>query len=269
MNKEEILSMYSKSEDKLLFSKVLDKISISDKRNQVVHTDFLDLSQKHKIENLLKRLKKTNYLFYGGYNDAERVMLMIYPEKFYELEDVLKQIYINEIKVIRIKLPNELQGKYAHRDYLSGLMKLGIKREKFGDILVDKLGADILACEEVVDYTIQNLSELTRFSKSVIEVIKIEELRKIQINKEKMQIIIPSLRLDSIVSELAKMPRTKVSQIIGQEKVLVNFEVQNKSSKILKQNDIITIRGKGKFILNEVIGSTKKEKLIVNVEKYV
>lgn len=212
MNKEEILSMYSKQEDKLLISKVLDKINLAEKRNKLAHTDFLDLSQKHKIENLLRKLKKTNYLFYGGAENSERVILILYPEKFVNQKELLGQIYKDEIKVIRIILPRELEGKYSHRDYLSGLMKLGIKREKFGDILVDKLGADILASEEIAEYTVQNLSQLTRFSKSKVEIIGIEELKKVEINKEKMQIIIPSLRLDSIVSELAKVSRSKATR---------------------------------------------------------
>ena len=36
-----------------------------------------------------------------------------------------------------------------------------------------------------------------------------------------------------------------------------------------EKNDIITIRGKGKFEIIEILGNTKKGRLIMTIEKYV
>ena len=47
-----------------------------------------------------------------------------------------------------------------HKDYLGGLMKLGIKREKLGDILVDADGADIIVKEEMTMYIENELKKL-------------------------------------------------------------------------------------------------------------
>ena len=47
---------------------------------------------------------------------------------------MIEKNYGKILEVIRIKLPNNI--KYEHREFLSGIMKLGIKREKIGDIII-------------------------------------------------------------------------------------------------------------------------------------
>ena len=39
--------------------------------------------------------------------------------------------------------------------------------------------------------------------------------------------------------------------------------------KILDKDDVLAIRGKGKFIISEIIGSNRKGKILVEVKKYV
>ena len=139
-----ILNKYKNQDEKLILSKVLDKISFCETRNQIQVTDFLDLAQQQLIIKFLKLQKQENYILFGGYEEAERKVIVFYPEK---LETLIREekIDFNEwIKVIKITLPNENKGKYEHRNYLGALMKLGIKREKVGDILVDDDGADII-----------------------------------------------------------------------------------------------------------------------------
>ena len=79
----------------------------------------------------------------------------------------------------------------------------------------------------------------------------------------------PSLRLDNIVSDLAKTSRNKAVQIINQERVFVNGQNETKVSKNLKINDIITIRGKGRFIIKEYAGTTRSGRTVLKIEKYV
>ena len=129
MNKIELLKKYSE-EDKLLLSKIIDKINYTKEKNKITNSDFLNLYEQKIVKELLDRLKVSNYAFYGGFNESERNVLVVYPEK---LSEVFKDKLPNmddTIKVIRINLSSEMKGKYIHQNYLSGLMKLGIKREK-------------------------------------------------------------------------------------------------------------------------------------------
>lgn len=260
-----ILNKYKKEEEKLILSKVIDKISFCETKNKIQVTDFLDLKKKQLVYNFLNSQKFSNYIFFGGFEETERVIVIFYPKK---LEDIKQNINFNEyLKVIRITLPNENKGKYTHQNYLGALMKLGLKREKIGDILVDENGADIIIKEDILKFLIINMPSLTRFQKAKIEEIKLEELRKIIIKKEKITITVSSMRIDNIVAELAKCSRNKANELLEQERVFVNYEVITKTTKQIKENDKITIRGKGRFEVKQIVGNTKKGRIMIEIEK--
>lgn len=268
MDKGLILSKYSKPEDKLLISKMLDKIELSKIKNRVEYTDFLDMYQKHLLEKILKYEKIENYVITGGADDTERNIIVFYPEK---LKDIVNINYkkILPIVCIRIDLPKEMYGKYSHRDYLGALIKLGVKREKIGDIFVFKCGADILILDEISKFVLNNISSLTRFSKSKVEKIGIENIREKEINKEEFKVIVSSMRLDCIISELLKTSRGKAEEIIREQRVFVNFENIDKLTKQIKENDLITVRGKGRFEIVGIEGTTKSDRLKLVINKYV
>lgn len=267
MNKEEILKNYKKEEDKLLIAKMLDQIVLCNKRNKIQNTDFLDERQQILLEKVLHRLEIENYVIYGGFEKAERKVVLFFPEKWNK--EIVEKNYDTVMQVIEILLPNDLKGKYTHRDYLGGLMKLGLKREKIGDIVVWEEGANIIVLNEVVPFLEQHLMTLTRFQKAEISIKELSKIHPVNIQKEEIEITVSSMRLDNIVSELAKTSRTKAEEIIRAERVFLNYEVVDKDSKLLKIGDKLTIRGKGKFELKEQIGITKKGRFILKIEKYV
>ena len=267
MNKQELLKDYKKQEDKLCLSQVLDKIEISLKREKIEYTDFLDMYQVSLVENFLRKIQFQNFKLYGGYEDAERKVLITFPEKFDD--KMLEKNYDKILKVVRIELSEEEKGKYSHRNYLGGIVKLGLKREKVGDILVGEEGADIITVSDFAEVLKPQLPSLTRFENAKIEIEKIQNVRKLEIKVEEVSIIVPSLRLDNIVSDLARTSRSKASEIIAQERVFVNGQNETKNSKQVKCGDIVTIRGKGRFIIKEFTGTTRSGRTVVLVEKYV
>ena len=266
MNKQELLKDYKKQDDKICLSQVLDKIEFSKNRNKIEYTDFLDMYQISLVENFLRKMQFKNYILYGGYEDAERKILIVYPEK-YDMSMIEKN-YNKILKIVRITLAEEEQGKYTHRNYLGGIIKLGLKREKVGDILVADDGADIITLEDFSNILKEQLPSLTRFENSKIEIHELKDLRKKEIKMETIKIIVPSLRLDNFVSDLARTSRSKAVQIINQERVFINGQNETKPSKQLKLNDILTIRGKGRFVIKEFAGNTRSGRTVVVVEKW-
>ena len=245
------MNSFKNEKNNLIISKIEDKIKFCETKNKIQTTDFLSMTEQKNVENFLKNNGINNYFFAGGFNEAERKILIIYPEKIRDIKD---RINLNEyINVIRITLPNELKGKYLHRNYLGGIIKLGIEREKVGDILVDDNGADIIVIPDITKFLLINLSSLTRFGKANIEKINIQDLRKIEIRKEIIKITVSSMRLDNIVAELARCSRGKANEILEQERVFINYENYIKPSKEVKENDVITIRRKGKFIIKKIV----------------
>ena len=269
MNKQELLEKYQTEEDKLLVAKILDKVKLARTRNQIVNTDFFDMYKQKIAKEVLAIEKEKNYILFKPCEEADKAMLIFYPNNYGHLFEENRFNFGTLSSVIRITLPNNLKGEYGHKDYLSGIMKLGIKREKVGDIFVFEDGADIVVSNEIRKYVIENLGQLTRFSKARIENLDINQIREPNINKKEIRITISALRLDCVVSELANCSRTKANEIILQQRVLVNYEVETRNSAGIKQQDVLVIRGKGKFIIKEILGETRKGKIAVMIEHYI
>ena len=254
-------------EDKLIIARLMDKIKICKTRNRIVNTEFLTPYQREIIQKELNKMKIKNYLFFGGYKDAEGQILIIYPEKL--TEEMTRKNHSKILSVIKVTLPQEQSGEYDHKMYLGGIMKLGLEREKIGDISVKLQGADIVIKNEVKEFLMQNLNSLTRFSSSKVECNDIGALENIQTQKIEITEIVASLRLDNIVASLARTSRTKATEILEQERVFLNFKNETKSSKQVQVGDIITIRGKGRFEFKEISGNTKKGRYVIKVDKFV
>lgn len=264
---QEFLKEYKKQEDKMCLAQIVDKINFSKQKEKIEYTDFLDMYQVSLVQNFLRKIKFENYKLYGGYEDAERKILIIYPDKYNEA--MLNKNYSKFFKIVRVKLSEEDQGKYSHRNYLGGIVKLGLKREKVGDIIVANEGADIIVVNDFANILSEQLPSLTRFENSKVEIEDIQDLKKPEIKVEEVSIIVPSLRLDNIVSDLARTSRSKASQIIAQERVFINGQNETKVSKNVKLNDVITIRGKGRFVIKDFTGTTRSGRTVVLIEKYV
>lgn len=254
-------------DEKILLAQVTDKIEFSKQKERIECTDFLDMYQVSLIKNFLKKMNFENYVLYGGFEDSERKVLIIYPEK-YDI-DMVQKNYSKLVKVIRISLQEDEKGKYTHRNYLGGIVKLGMKREKVGDILVFNDGADILVKSETAESLKQELGTLTRFENAKLDIIDVKDLREQELKVEEVNIIVPSLRLDNFVSDLARTSRSKAVQIIDSERVFINGQSETKASKQVKLGDVITIRGKGRFVVKEFVGNTRSSRNIVKIEKYM
>ncbi len=263
MDKVMELTKLQKDEDKLLIAKVLDKIKLVQARNRFESTDFLDLAQKEMIQEILTKRKESNYEFFGGFKQAERTMLVLFPYTYNE-----NKIYNQIMSIIRVTLPKEQWGTYEHKTYLGGIIKLGVKREKIGDILVRDDGADIIISKDIEKFLLSSMNSLVRFQKASIEKIEIENINYIEKEKQIIKINVPSMRLDAIVGELAKVSRNNANSYINQERVFVNFKQELRTSRQIDEGTVITIRGKGRFTISKILGKTKSGRINVEVQKW-
>lgn len=267
MNKQELLKDYKNQDDKILLAIVLDKIEFCKSKNKIEYTDFLNLAEQDLIDKFLKRIKFTNYYFFGGAGEAERKILIIYPEKL--TEDMVRKNHSKMICAIKITLPISLDEDYDHRRYLGAIIKLGVERGKIGDISVKSKGAEIVIKNEIKKFLMQNLGSLTRFSSAKIEEKDIDDLQEIEVQKIEITEIVASLRLDNIVASLARTSRNKAVEMLEQERVFLNFKNETKASKSVKVGDIITIRGKGRFVFQEISGNTRKGRFVIKIDKFI
>ena len=252
------------SNDKLLISKIIDKIKFS--KNRITNSEFLNEYQIMMVEKELRRIGATNYFFEGVYENAESKILIAYPEALGE--DIAKENIKNILKAIKIELPNEIRGKLQHRDYLGTVMSFGLVRERIGDIIVHEDSAYIIVLEENANYLKTSFEYEKRFKKAKISIIDVHEIKTKPIEFEEITISVNSIRLDSIISEIIKTSRRIAQEFLEEEKVSINYAVETKPTKTIKEKDILIIRGKGKFIVDEFIGQNKKSKEIIKIKKY-
>lgn len=266
MNHYEQLKDYRNPEDKLCLAQILDKIEFVQKRNQIEATDFLDLSQLSLVESFFRKIHFHNFQFFGGYEDAERKIVFLYPDSY--TPEMVQKNNSKFLKVLRISFDSPQNPPYEHRVYLSGIIKLGIRREKVGDILVRPDGADLLIVSSMESILPKELASLTRFRNATITIRPLEDLLQKEKTFEPLSIIVPSLRLDNLVSDLAKTSRSNANVLITSNLVFLNGKCDLKPSKQVAPGDVITIRRKGKFIFREIEKTTKSGNLVLKIDRY-
>ena len=244
--------------NQLLIAKIEDKIKKSKIQNKIANTEFLNESQIAFSKKELIKQKETRYFFFGGYEEAARKILIIYPEKI-EKEEVIKNIN-NIVTAIKVQIPNEIYGKLEHKNYLGTIMSFGLARERIGDIIVYEDKAYIIVLKENAEYIKNELKQEKRFKKAKIEIIDINKIEAKPIEFDEFNISVNSLRLDNIVSEILKTSRKVAQEQIEQEKIFINYETETKNTIGLKEKDVLVIRGKGKYIVEEFLGTNKKRK---------
>lgn len=245
---------------KLLIDRVED-LAMSVKRyHRVAFTPFLDPAMLSKAEHLLKSYNELEYQIIGGYPEAERNIIIIYPD-WMDGEEIEAPI-----SVLRIQW-DERYYKVGHRDILGSILGLGIKREKIGDIIVENPYAYAITSKDISSFIIQNLIRVGK-APVTIDQIAAEDLK---ITPKKGKIIktsVSSLRLDCIASSGFGISRNKILPYINNGMVQVNWEPITKPGRLLKEGDIISLRGKGRVKFIEVTGMSKRDRYHVTLEKW-
>lgn len=224
-------------------------------------SSFLTEQEKCTAIQILNHYKFSNYSFFGGCNDCERVVLGVFVDY---LEPNMEEFPIVAIKIIPTDKKN---STISHKDYLGALMGLQLKRDAIGDIICYDDYGIVLVKETLADYILTNLDKVgkNRVTLSIINAQNLEHNNKFKdINGT-----VSSLRIDCVVAFLISKSRSSATDIIKSGIVTINSIVITTTSKLLKNGDVITIRGKGKFILGEDIKSTKKDRLFITVKQFI
>lgn len=257
MDKKSFLSKIN-CEDKGIVSSIYDKITLAKKINVPVFVNEFFTpniwSNVKSLENEIDIKVHTS----GIFNEAERRMLA-----FYNGEEI--NFPINLIKVINKSKFYEL----GHRDYLGALMALGLKREKFGDLVLSDGNCYFSICEEICSYVTYGLENVGKCPCEVIFLNKNEyNLDLLNLNYDNIIANIASNRLDALVSSICNISRTKAEEMIQQGKVMINYLIITQKDKNIEDGSIITVRGYGKYRFQGEIGWTNKGKVKIKIQKF-
>ena len=248
-------------EEQLLIAQVEDKISQCQSWSSVTATSFLDMHEQSVVRSHFGKSKLGCRLkFYGGYADAERAVCFCLPD--YVGEDDEEEYYADSISVVRVSHSKRASAGSSgralrHGDYLGSVLGLGIKRETVGDILVRDDGADIIVLKEIVPFL---LSEYSSVGRSIVstEEAALSDLIVPEREYEVFSDTVASLRLDNVISSAFRVSRSGAQDAIRQGLVFVNGIESYKADAGVNEGDVLVLRHKGRVILDEVGGTSRK-----------
>lgn len=245
--------------DEYLEAKIRNLILSVDRDYYPKFTFFLDGHQKRLADEVLLKEHCSCYRYEGGIDQAERVMLCVYPDYLDGAEVEFP------IQLVSFRYPK--QFSLTHRDFLGSLMSYQIKREVIGDIVIAE-GIGVVAVEKkIASFLLQQIKKIGRVGVNV----QLEEHSPIQKKQEFKEIsgTVASLRLDCVLSLLTKLSRTKAVELLQSGRVCVNYMETESPSLLLKPKDMISVRGYGKYLLSEEIRLTKKDRLYLTAYQYL
>jgi RNA-binding protein YlmH len=246
-------------EDKIFVNLIADKIYAAEEKYKQSFTFFLTESQTELARKVLAAYSFENYLFFGGYENAERVMLGLFAPFTEPLEE--------EFPIAALTFGYRAQDSLNHRDFLGALMGLNIARETVGDILVGSGTACVFLTKTAADEAERSITKIGRAGVKIShgydpEVMPVRNFKDISGT-------VSSLRLDCIVALAARCSRGKAEQLISSGLVSVRGQTAVSCSKKLEDGDTFSVRGYGKFILDKIGKSTKKERTFIELKKFI
>ena len=251
-------------EEKVIRKHFLDLYRKSWQSSIYSFTDFLSLADISVLTELVQsgEIQVDFVTLYGGFSGAERQIARFgSAEEFGWEEDF-------PIKILKVSPLLEKFGEnLSHRDYLGALMNLGIERSTIGDIRIREKHAWIAVQDHMSDYIVDNLEQVRHTHVKCEEASEDEIAADVKL--EEISFTVSSSRVDAVVSKLVNESRGKVLERFREKRIFVNGRVQENNSASLKDGDVLSIRGSGKYIFEGSDYITKKGNLHVIIKKYV
>lgn len=253
--------------DKLFLSTLFDRQSACRDKCIVTFTKFLDLNQQSTFTSLPKDSEVIRFL-YGGYAQAERKIGVFIPE-VYGVSDEVEFFSFDDGKPLCvIRIDKDKFSSLSHRDYLGAIMNCGIKRETVGDIIIDDKGAYVIAFEDIGSYL---KNELFRIGRGTVKVsdASFDALEEMVPETKDNFVTIASLRLDNVISAAFSLSRKKATMEIAAGRVFINDVLIEKNDYKVPVGAKIVLRGKGKAVLSEQTGKSRKDRPQIIIKRYI
>ena len=185
---------------------------------------------------------------------------MIYPQLY------LVETIPSALRVLEASGNFSFQS-VSHRDYLGSLMSTGLKRSKIGDILVLPEGCQVVVAAEVADYLLTHWDRVHQVPISVREIDE-EQLAVEPERIKEIKATVASLRLDAVAAEGFGMSRTKMAREIKAERVKLNWRPESDPSADVREGDVLSMRGRGRVVVSQVSGKTRKGRTSIVLHRY-
>ena len=225
-------------------------------------TDFLGLGEQSAFHEIERELVGIPYSAFGGVDGAERVIVRFGSEELCGY-DMPYPISI----VICEPLSDKFAEKLSHRDFLGAILNLGIERSVLGDIAIVDNRAYIFVKDNMADFVAEGLTRVRKTSVKCRIVDSAPEGGLYNTKTIKIQAV--GERIDALVAKVFSISRDDSATLFSRGLVFISGRCCESVSQRLKEGDLVSVRGYGRFIYRGIEGHTKKGKLNIIIEQYV
>lgn len=255
----EALYQHFRPEEKPFVEYVLHRLTVA--RDDYVPglSDFLNPREQEMICHLKNTVSEVDVKFCGGSASCERKRALFCPPYFQpSFSDF-------QLTLFEIDYPRSYVS-IDHRSLLGSLTGLGLVREKFGDLLLQNGRVQFVCAKEIASYVFSNLTKVGRVSVSLTEV-PFSCMLKPEEQWEEKTGSVSALRLDAVVAEIYRLPRSRAGALIDTGRVRVNWKTVESRHMQLKEGDHLSVSGFGRSKLFKIDGRSKKGKWRISYGK--
>lgn len=240
------------------YDRVMDRCHVAELRGSTEHTVFYDPEVRQFLENVLHKECSAPWDTLGGLPEAEYRIIRFNPQE-QDPEDF-------PLRVLTVK-PLRGNSAWSHRDVLGAVLGAGIKRDRIGDILLHSWGAQIICLKEAAAILEWQLESISR-DKVAVEITETDSLVAAEADETLVTVFISGLRVDALIAAVWNLSRGDAQGLVRSEKVKVNYKTVSGASAQISEGDMISVRGYGRFVLKEIQGATRKDRLRALISKY-
>lgn len=228
-------------------------VNQASKEYRPILTSFLNPRQRYILTTLVNRQSELKIAAHGIFENAESQRVLIMPD-YYEAQSADFDMTLLEI---------EYSQKFAtlqHRTILGALIHSGLKRESFGDIVVDENQRwQVAVSTQIAPFIQQNL---VRMGRQKVKPVPIDMGQAITLVQDWVEsdVTVTSLRLDTLVAQAYRLSRTQAKEMVERGLVRVNWTDIVQPDFTVATGDLLSVRGYGRVRLVQDNGITKKEK---------
>lgn len=250
----------------------------------LVSTAFLNPAEQYFLGQFLRERGYTDRaVFFGGAPGAQRKKLFACPEYIAALGES-GDLYGAAVSflgedafgdICSLKISGGGFRDFTHRDYLGGILALGLDRSAVGDIApIDEYSAYIFVSRRAAGFLTEGDFSDTGGIRIAKDRVKIERttLPAGYMIEQKYRAVtdtVASERLDCVIAALCNLSREAAKERILAQEVEQNYETAEEISAAVKAGDHISVRGVGKFLVESVADPTKKGRLRLVAKKFL
>lgn len=245
-------------ENSELLKRARDLAERCERSGTVCVSGFLSPAEQYELQTRLGYIP-CGLVFHGGGDNCERAAAFFLPD--YMTEEMLDlSEYLCAMKL------KAYFGQPGHRDYMGALLGMGIGREWLGDIQVEGDTAYVFCMKSVLRHLL-SIEKAGRYTVKASQVA-LEEVPARKVETESVSFSVMSPRLDAVAAGLFHLSRTEAAKQIAAGNVSLNYGQCLKADCIVKEGDILSLKGKGKGSISGMGGTSRKGRLFVYGEIY-